>query len=86
MKKIKSSLYRSVIANADNLIQEGNIDKAKAILSDAYAVTKSEEIQNKLNGLSGRKTSVRRNRHKWSVHQKRKTNRLVQGYTDMISS
>lgn len=49
----KEQFIQTVIANADNLIQEGNIDKAKAILSDAYAVTKSEEIQNKLNGLSG---------------------------------
>ena len=43
----KEQFIQTVIANADNLIQEGNIDKAKAILSDAYAVTKSEEIQNK---------------------------------------
>lgn len=52
-----TEFVQSVLAQADSLIQQGDIDKAKNVLSDAYAVTNSEEIQKKLNEMNGQGNS-----------------------------
>lgn len=52
-----TEFIQAVMENAEELIQQGNIEQAKTILSDAYAVTNSEEIQQKLNELNGQTNS-----------------------------
>lgn len=56
-----TEFIQAVMENAEELIQQGNIEQAKTILSDAYAVTNSEEIQQKLNELSGQTDSEQAN-------------------------
>lgn len=52
-----TEFIQTVLAQADEFVQQGNIDKARNVLSDAYAVTNSEEIKRKLDELDGQGTS-----------------------------
>ena len=52
-----AEFIQTVLAQADELAQQGSIDKARNVLSDAYAVTNSEEIKRKLDELDGQGTS-----------------------------
>lgn len=47
-----TEFIQTVLESADNLMQQGNIDGARAVLSDAYAITNNEEIHKKLNELN----------------------------------
>lgn len=52
-----TEFVQSVLKCADEFVQTGSIDKARNILSNAYAITNSEEIKNKLNEIGVQKNS-----------------------------
>lgn len=48
----------TVLTEAERLIQEGDLEKAKSILSQAYTVTQNFEIQEKINTLNETESAV----------------------------
>lgn len=48
----KAEFVSTVLTEAERLVQEGDLEKAKSILSQAYTVTQNSEIQEKINALN----------------------------------